>query len=140
VVSDVDVEMYAAGLHAARKLIDLFEETFKKALHEHPKYVRAKEARAFAEGFLMNWLDSTKQLRAGTRYGTIHTVTRYSASCSAPDEFMDFVLAEKVYDMLDKKPNVTAVKAWVEEHHALPPGVQLSAIRRLSITAPKEPL
>lgn len=136
----VDIEALARDYHLAKNYIDNWEEEIDKAMKADLRYQEAKEQIAKIEGELIQFLEDTKQKNAGTRYGTIHTVTRYSAPISAPDEFMGFVIENRMWDMLDKKANVTAVKAWVQEHKELPPGVTLSANRRLSITAPKEPL
>src|SRR5271165_6459045 len=128
----INVEELAHAWHLAKQTIDILEEAYKKALKTHPKYVQAKAFSAFLEGELMKFLETTHQKNASTRFGTIHTVTRYSAPISDPDEFMGFVIENRRWDMLDKKANVTAVKDWNEEHKELPPGVQLSANTRLS--------
>lgn len=135
-----DIEGLAYVWHVNRNLVDKMEEESKKALKEDPAYVQAKAIIDRIEGKLIQFLEDTKQKNAGTRFGTVHTVTRHTAALSAPDDFMGFVIENRMWDMLDKKANVTAVKAWVEEHKELPPGVQLNAHTRLSITAPKEPL
>lgn len=68
-----------------------------------------------------------------TKEGTAYSTTRYTASLADPQVFMDFVKANDLFDLLDRKANATAVRDYVEEHKALPPGVNLSAIRTVGV-------
>jgi hypothetical protein len=136
----VDVEGLAYVWHILRKKIEELEEAAKKALQENQEYIQAKAMLATIDGKLTAFLQDTKQKNAGTKYGTIHTVTRHNATLFDPQEFLTFVRETDEWDMLDKKANATAVREWAEKHKTLPPGVRLSASTRLSITAPKEPI
>lgn len=126
--------------HAARAAIERLDKYYEDLKQKNKAYRRAKELRALLDGLLTKELETAGAKNIGTRYGTIHTVTRYSASLYDPQEFMDFIFRTENWDMLDKKANVTAVRDWVETHKTLPPGVRLAASTRLSITAPKEPI
>jgi hypothetical protein len=50
-----------------------------------------------------------------------------------PEAFMKYVIDNQAFDMLDRKANVTAVKEYVQETGALPPGVNLSSIKTIGV-------
>lgn len=68
-----------------------------------------------------------------TKAGTVYTTTRYSASLADPQVFMDFVKTHDKFELLDRKANATAVREHVETTGALPPGVNLNAIRTVGV-------
>jgi hypothetical protein len=84
-------------------------------------------------GWLQTFMETAGADNIKTPYGTCYNSTRYTASLADPQVFMDFVENTKQYDLLDRKANVTAVKAYVEEHKTLPPGVNLSAIKTVGV-------
>lgn len=103
-------------------------ELLKKMDAEHEA---AREPHVALQNKLTGWLqdfmakngcDSIK-----TSEGTCYNHTKYTASLADPEIFMAFVKSTNSYDLLDRKANVTAVKAYVEENKTLPPGVNLSA-------------
>jgi hypothetical protein len=49
---------------------------------------------------------------------------------------MKYVIDNNLFDLLDRKANVTAVKDHVKEKGALPPGVNLSAIETVGVRRP----
>ena len=73
-----------------------------------------------------------KNLR--TDAGTCHTSQKSTASLADPDAFMKYVIQSERFELLDRRANVTAVKAFVEENKALPPGCNLSTIETLGVT------
>jgi hypothetical protein len=87
-------------------------------------------------GWIQNFLDTAGVDNVKTSQGTAYSSTRYTASLADPAIFMDFVKKNNLYDLLDRKANVTAVKDYVEEHKVLPPGVNLSAIKTVGVRAP----
>jgi hypothetical protein len=50
--------------------------------------------------------------------------------------FMDFVVENKFFHLLDRRANTPAVKTWVEEHKELPPGCNLTSVQTLGVRAP----
>ena len=135
-----NVEGLAYVWHVNKKIVDRLEEESKKALKENPEYVQAKAVLDRLEGILIKFLEDTKQKNAGTKYGTIHTVTRQTAAISDITAFQGYVIENRAWDAIDWKANATFAKDFTAEHKELPPGVQLNSHTRLSITAPKEPL
>jgi hypothetical protein len=78
-------------------------------------------------------LDTVGAKSVKTDKGTVYQSTRYSASLSDPKAFMDYVIDNKSWDLLDRKANSTAVRDFIEQHKSEPPGVRLSAIRTVGV-------
>jgi hypothetical protein len=78
-------------------------------------------------------LDNVGAKSVKTAQGTVYQSTRYSASLSDPKAFMDYVIANSAFDLLDRKANSTAVRDFIENHKSEPPGVRLSAIRTVGV-------
>lgn len=68
-----------------------------------------------------------------TTQGTVYQSTRYSASLTDPKAFMDYVIANNKFDLLDRKANSTAVRDFIEQNKSEPPGVRLSALRTVGV-------
>lgn len=78
-------------------------------------------------------LDNVGAKSVRTAQGTVYQSTRYSASLSDPKAFMDYVITNKSWDLLDRKANSTAVRDFIEQHKSEPPGVRLSALRTVGV-------
>lgn len=88
-------------------------------------------------GELQAALDAVNATSIKTKYGTAIVSTRYSASLSDAHGFMNFVIAGQHWDLIDKRANATACRAFVTENKELPPGVTLSAIRSVGVRRPR---
>ena len=82
---------------------------------------------------IMQFLEKTGSSAIKTDSGTCYQSTRYTASLADADSFMNFVIENKAFDLLDRRANSTAVRDYVEEHSTLPPGCNLSAIRTIGV-------
>lgn len=78
-------------------------------------------------------LEATDAQSIKTSEGTVYASTRYSASLADPKAFMDYVIENKTWELLDRKANSTACRDFVEAKGSEPPGVKLSAIRTLGV-------
>lgn len=58
-----------------------------------------------------------------TKYGTCYQAVRRSVRTSDKEAFMDYVKDHEAFDLLDVRPNKTAVEDFVNEHGDLPPGI-----------------
>ncbi len=58
-----------------------------------------------------------------TAAGTASLTTKVSASAADINAFWAWVVTQGAFDMLDKKPNVTAITEYVNIHGVPPPGV-----------------
>src|SRR5579863_1345504 len=89
--------------------------------------------KALLQGYFEQFLTTTGQQTAVTPGGTIHWNHRVTASLEDPAAFMDFVIAEKRFDMLDRRANATAVKDYAKQMGTLPPGAKLNSIRTVGV-------
>jgi hypothetical protein len=83
--------------------------------------------------WLIEMLDAAGAKSIKTNQGTIYQNTRYTASTTDPKAFMDYVISNNAFDLLDRKADPTAVRDFIEQHESEPPGVQLSAIRTVGV-------
>jgi hypothetical protein len=101
--------------------------------------IKAKEAEQKAE--LKPLKDTLEQLNAvllahlnqiggdsvSTGGGTVYRTEKKSASLADAQAFMDYVIANQAFDLLDRKANVNAVEAHIQENDVPPPGVNFSS-------------
>lgn len=85
------------------------------------------------EGWLQAFMEKSQAEAIKTKHGTAYTSTRYTASLADPQAFMQFVIANQKFDLLDRRANSTAVKDYVQENSALPPGCNLNAIVSVNV-------
>lgn len=103
-----------------------------KARHDE----ELKEGIALQEllrGKLQAFMDMNNLENLKTEHGTCYTSTKHTASLADADAFMNYVIDNKAFDLLDRRANVTAVKDFVDEHKCLPPGCNLSAIQTVGV-------
>jgi hypothetical protein len=84
-------------------------------------------------GKLQVFLDENKLESVRTQFGTCYMSTRWSASLADPQAFMDYVIQQGRFELIDRRANSTAVRAFVEEEGSLPPGCKLSALRTAGV-------
>lgn len=84
-------------------------------------------------GWLQKFLDTSGADNVGTKHGTCYTTTKYSAPLADPEAFMQFIVTNNLFELLDRKANVTAVKEYVLENKALPPGVNLTQFKTVNV-------
>lgn len=103
----------------------------KKSFDTEDKELR--DVQELLAGRLRMFMDENKLENLKTAHGTCYTTTQFSASLADPDAFMAYVVANQKFDLLDRRANATAVKAFVEVHHSPPPGCNLSAIQQVGV-------
>lgn len=77
-------------------------------------------------GLLLEHLNSIGGDSVKTESGTVYRSEKKSASLEDPDAFMTHVVENELWDLMDRKANVTAVVDYIAEHNAPPPGVNFS--------------
>jgi hypothetical protein len=92
-----------------------------------------KDALEELNGVLLQFLEDSGTEAVKTKYGTCYSSVRYTASLPNAQDFMSFVINNERFELLDKKANSTAVRAYVEETGNLPPGCHLSALRTAGV-------
>lgn len=86
------------------------------------------------EGQLSAFMSANKTENLKTAHGTCYTTVRYSASLADADAFMNFVIGNQAYDLLDRRANATAVRDYISEHPgASVPGCNLSALEHVGV-------
>lgn len=117
---DIDqrVDQFVKLRDIIRKMEAEFEEKIKP-------YKDTRDQLALA---LLQMLESTKQESARTVHGTVYKTKKQSVSIADKEAFWDFVVANKDWDLVDKRANVTGCVDFAEKHNAMPPGVNYSSI------------
>jgi len=87
-------------------------------------------------GYFEQFLTTTGQQTAVTPSGTIHWNHRVTAQLEDAQAFMDFVIANQNFDLMDRRANATACKEFAEKSGALPPGVVTNSIRTIGVRKP----
>lgn len=72
---------------------------------------------------LMHALNLMSATNMKTTQGTVSLTHRPSASAADINAFWTWVVTQGAFDMLDKKPNVTAITEYVKQNGVPPPGV-----------------
>lgn len=91
------------------------------------------EIQNLLSGWMMAFLEKSGTTSVKTAHGTCYASTRHTASLADPDAFMKYVISTGKFELLDRRANSTAVKDFVEETNALPPGCNLNAIRTVGV-------
>lgn len=121
-------------LHYARvrAQIEEIKEAHKNQLKPY------EEMKSKIAGRMLEFLEATGQESAKTNAGTVYISTRTTASLSDPDAFMDTVIAESMYELLDRKANAKACLDYAKERGTLPPGVKINTIRLIAVKGAHE--
>lgn len=61
-----------------------------------------------------------------TSSGTAYVTEKKSASLADPQAFMEYVIGNEAWDLLDRKANAKAVADYIDENNAPPPGVNFT--------------
>jgi hypothetical protein len=104
-----------------RDLIKEQEAAHKKAMKP------AKDTLEQLNSVLLAHLSSLAVNSASTDNGTVYRTEKKSASLADGQAFMDFVIANGAFDLLDRKANVTAVEDFINTNAAPPPGVNFTS-------------
>jgi hypothetical protein len=62
-----------------------------------------------------------------TSAGTAYRTEKKAASLADPQAFMEYVISNEAWDLMDRKANVAAVADFINEYNAPPPGVNFSS-------------
>jgi hypothetical protein len=123
----VDVEKRAGQFV---KLRDLKAEL--KAKHE-AELEPINQAMEMIKVELKTALNSMHLQNAKTDAGTVSLTQKVSASAADINVFWAWVITQGAFDMLDKKPNVTAITEYVQQHGVPPPGVNYNVFQDVGV-------
>jgi hypothetical protein len=112
------------------KLRDLKAEM--KAKHEE-ELKPVNETMGMIEEELKSALNAVNATNMKTDAGTVSLSTKASASAADINAFWTWVITQGQFDMIDKKPNVTAITEFVNQHGVAPPGVNYSTYQGIGV-------
>lgn len=122
-----DMEKRTEQFIAVRDRINELE-TAHKELMKPLKLIQERLAGRIQAFMASNNLENLK-----TKSGTCYTTHRTTASLGDPEAFMKYVIDHGQFDLLDRRANATAVKAFVKKNQALPPGCNLNTIETVGV-------
>lgn len=89
-------------------------------------------------GWLQDFMDNAGAASIKTEAGTCHFNNRASATVADPSAFMNYVIENHQFDLLDRRANAPAVRDFVKQNGTLPPGVNLSNVRTVGVRRPAD--
>lgn len=126
-MSDPTVDVRVKQFIDVRDKIKEIEERQKKELEPF------KTLKNQLAGWLQEYMTNSGSEGIRTAYGTCSLSSKTSASLEDADAFMQFVIENKQYELLDRRANSTAVQEYVKETGSMPPGVNLSTIQTVGV-------
>lgn len=82
---------------------------------------------------LVRMLDQAGAQSVRTEHGTASITIKPTASLSDPDAFMQYVIDNQRFDLLNRHANPNACREFADTTGALPPGVKLNTVRRAGV-------
>jgi len=119
-IQPIDTEKRVGQYVALRDKIKELDEKHKQAMKPF------REMLEELGNVLLSHLNATNSQSINTDSGTFFKTTKKTASLEDPEAFMRFVVEHKLFDLLDRKANVTAVSEYLDSNQVLPPGVKFT--------------
>jgi hypothetical protein len=116
-----DFELRVSQYVQLRALIKAEDDTHKENMKEK------RDTLEQLNNLLLQHLEQIQADNVRTKAGTVYRTVKRSASTADFKAFWDFVVDHSMWDLVDRKPNVTAVSEYLEETKTLPPGVNLNS-------------
>lgn len=87
-----------------------------------------KEALSQLEGQVLEMLDASGVDSIKTKLGTAYKSEKSSVTVADRSAFMDYIREHSAFDLLDVRPNKSAVEIFLQEHQDVPPGVNMRRV------------
>ena len=129
-MSQIDIEKRVAQYIALRDKIKQLDDAHKERMKPF------KETLEILNSDLLGHLNAINANNAATNAGTVYRTEKKSASIADGKAFMDYVLANQDFDLLDKKVNVTAVGDHIDKHGHPPPGINFNSRYEVGVRRP----
>jgi CRISPR/Cas system-associated protein Cas7 (RAMP superfamily) len=114
------------------KRIDQFvrlRDEIKKLDEDHKTKMKPyREALDQLNSILLGHLNTIDGQSVKTQHGTVYRTSRKSASLADPEKFMNYVISNDMFHLIDRKANVTAVEDFISENGEVPPGVNFKTV------------
>jgi hypothetical protein len=82
---------------------------------------------------LLAHLNTVSGNSVSTDAGTVYRTEKKSASLADGQAFMNYVIANNAWDLLDRKANVVAVEDFIKGNNTPPPGVNYSCTQVVGV-------
>ena len=110
-----------------RDVLKEMEETYQK------KRKPLLEVQEMLSGILRTFLEDNNLENLKTEAGTCYISTRYTATLSDPEAFMNYVTKTGRFELIERRAAATPVQAYVKENGVLPPGCNLNAVQTVGV-------
>lgn len=111
-------------------------EAIERVKEKHEQELKPlRDIQEILSGRIRVFMETNKLENLRTKHGTATISTRYTATVADAEAFMNFV-KDGNWDLIERRANSTAVRAYTEEHKHLPAGVNLSAVQTVGIRRP----
>jgi hypothetical protein len=122
---------------------DLLVREFVKVHHEvqkqEQKLKELKELKGEWSGLIMTMLMKAGAEGVKTKHGTIATHRRDTASLSDQEAFLDFVIKNSLFELMERRASADACREYANEHDGVyPPGVKINTHRYITVSGGKE--
>lgn len=123
---------FDAGHHIS-ELVAL-KDKIKKLEDEHDEQLAPlKKEKEELERKILGYLQEINVQNISSPVGTVSILHKKSASLEDPKAFMDYVIANGAWDLIDRRANVKAVEDFIKEHGVQPPGAKFSDFLTLGL-------
>jgi hypothetical protein len=120
-----------------RERVDHYILQYKECLERLKKIevvrLEVEELRQAWKQRILTFLDEHGMTAAKTEAGSVYITTRHDASLFDADAFMDYVMRNGAFELMDRRANSIACREFAEEHGNLPPGVNLTSRRTVGV-------
>ena len=128
----VDFSTRVAQYVKLRDLIKIKEKEFNDGIKKY------KDALNSLNSLLLDHLNNVGANSVATDSGTVYRTEKKSASLVDPAAFMEYVITNGAWDLLDRKANITAVAAFMKENNTLPPGCNFNSAFIVGVRRPEQ--
>ena len=119
-VNEFDAQKRIRQLIQLKDKIKLRESELDEELKPYKEMVSKLEA------LILGHLGKINAQNISTPVGTVSVLHRKSASLEDPAAFMNYVIENSAWDLMDRKANAKAVEDFIIENNSPPPGVKFS--------------
>lgn len=121
----------------AEKYVAVRDLKAKVSAEYKAKEAKINEALDKLESEMLTFLSSTGQESANTKSGTFFKKMSASAKVADRDAFMHFVMENEAINFLTNHVSAEAVKEYIAEHDAVPPGLDYVQIVTVGVNRPR---
>jgi hypothetical protein len=123
----INVEARVSQYVKLRDIIKEKDDAHKAAMAPY------REALEGLNNLLLDHLNTIGGDSVTTAAGTCYRNLKETASLEDADIFMRHVIGTEQWDLLERKVNLTAARAFAAENGSLPPGVKISSMQVVGI-------